>query len=73
MRNLLEIPEKTSETEDTLATLCCQGGICPYFNLLPGNPQSIIVFHYLPGSKVGFLSIVSGTSSNSKSLLWGKE
>jgi hypothetical protein len=72
MRNLSEMQEKTSETEDTLATLCCQSGISQYFNLLPGNSQATIVTHYFQWSKVVFFPETPGSSGNSKSLFWGK-
>ena len=73
MHNLLKVSAKASETEDTLATVSCQGEIFQYFKLLPGNPRTIIVPHYFGRSKTEFFSIKAGTSGNSKSLLRGEE
>jgi len=73
MHNLLKISTKASETEDTLATVGCRREINQYFNLLPGNPRTIIVPHYFGRSKTEFFSFKAGTSGNSKSLLRGEE
>jgi len=72
MHNLVQISAKTSETEDTLATVSCQGEINQYSNLLSGNPRTIIVSHYSERSKVQFFPFDAVTSGNSKLLLRGK-
>ncbi len=69
MHTLVKISAKTSETEDTLATQCCQREISQYFNLLPDNPRTIIVSHYFEGPEAVFFPFEAVTSGNSKSLL----
>jgi len=73
MHKLVKISAKASETEDTLATLCCQREISQYFNLLLDNSRTIIVSYYFEGPEAGCFPFDAVTSGNSKSLLRGEK
>ncbi len=71
MHKLVKVSAKTSETEDTLATQCCQREIFKYFNLLTDYSRTIIVSHYFKTLEAEFFPFEAVTSGNSKSLLRG--
>ena len=72
MNSLLANLKQTSETEDTLATLCCRSEDAFIFQSVTAEGRCANSNSLFNALEIPFLSLSARALSNSKSLLQGK-